>query len=249
MSADELHALRNARLKSVVRHAAANSRFFAEHFERAGIDVAEFRGLDDLAKLPTMCKEDFRREYPLGMCCVDRQDLAEMHMSSGSTGTPVVMPYTAADLGQWAECMARCYAMSGAQPHDICQITPGLGLFNGGFGCYHGARRYGMFIVPCGPGNTLRQIRLARDFGSTVLTAVVSYGIRIMEVLEEEKSSLPELKIGIFGAETFSDEMKKRLSSGLGIEVFDIYGMTETGGIGTLGMDCKDHSGIHVWED
>ncbi|WP_288514445.1 phenylacetate--CoA ligase [uncultured Victivallis sp.] len=249
MSADELHALRNARLKSVVRHAAANSRFFAEHFERAGIDVVEFRGLDDLAKLPTMCKEDFRREYPLGMCCVDRQDLAEMHMSSGSTGTPVVMPYTAADLEQWAECMARCYAMSGAQPHDICQITPGLGLFNGGFGCYHGARRYGMFIVPCGPGNTLRQIRLARDFGSTVLTAVVSYGIRIMEVLEEEKSSLPELKIGIFGAETFSDEMKKRLSSGLGIEVFDIYGMTETGGIGTLGMDCKDHSGIHVWED
>lgn len=249
MSDDALHALRDERLRGVVRHVAAGNGFFAERFKAAGVDVNEFRGLEDLAKLPFMCKEDFRREYPLGMCCVDRRELAEMHMSSGSTGTPVVMPYTPADLEQWAECMARCYAMSGAQPHDVCQITPGLGLFNGGFGCYHGARKYGMFIVPCGPGNTVRQIRLARDFGTTVLTGVVSYGIRIMEVMEEEKSSMPELKIGIFGAETFSDAMKERLRSGLGIDVFDIYGMTETGGIGTLGMDCSDHSGIHVWMD
>ena len=249
MSDDALHALRDERLRGVVRHVAAGNGFFAERFKAAGVDVNEFRGLEDLAKLPFMCKEDFRREYPLGMCCVDRRELAEMHMSSGSTGTPVVMPYTPADLEQWAECMARCYAMSGAQPHDVCQITPGLGLFNGGFGCYHGARKYGMFIVPCGPGNTVRQIRLARDFGTTVLTGVVSYGIRIMEVMEEEKSSKPELKIGIFGAETFSDAMKERLRSGLGIDVFDIYGMTETGGIGTLGMDCSDHSGIHVWMD
>ena len=247
MSGDTLHALRDERLRGVVRHVAAGNGFFAERFKAAGVDVNEFRGLEDLAKLPFMCKEDFRREYPLGMCCVDRRELAEMHMSSGSTGTPVVMPYTPADLEQWAECMARCYAMSGAQPHDVCQITPGLGLFNGGFGCYHGARKYGMFIVPCGPGNTVRQIRLARDFGTTVLTGVVSYGIRIMEVMEEEKSSMPELKIGIFGAETFSDAMKERLRSGLGIDVFDIYGMTETGGIGTLGMDCSDHSGIPVW--
>lgn len=249
MSGDALHALRDERLRGVVRHVAAGNGFFAERFKAAGVDVNEFRGLEDLAKLPFMCKEDFRREYPLGMCCVDRRELAEMHMSSGSTGTPVVMPYTPTDLEQWAECMARCYAMSGAQPHDVCQITPGLGLFNGGFGCYHGARKYGMFIVPCGPGNTVRQIRLARDFGTTVLTGVVSYGIRIMEVMEEEKSSMPELKIGIFGAETFSDAMKERLRSGLGIDVFDIYGMTETGGIGTLGMDCSDHSGIHVWMD
>lgn len=249
MSGDAFHALRDERLRGVVRHVAAGNGFFAERFKAAGVDVNEFRGLEDLAKLPFMCKEDFRREYPLGMCCVDRRELAEMHMSSGSTGTPVVMPYTPADLEQWAECMARCYAMSGAQPHDVCQITPGLGLFNGGFGCYHGARKYGMFIVPCGPGNTVRQIRLARDFGTTVLTGVVSYGIRIMEVMEEEKSSMPELKIGIFGAETFSDAMKERLRSGLGIDVFDIYGMTETGGIGTLGMDCSDHSGIHVWMD
>ena len=249
MSGDARHALRDERLRGVVRHVAAGNGFFAERFKAAGVDVNEFRDLEDLAKLPFMCKEDFRREYPLGMCCVDRRELAEMHMSSGSTGTPVVMPYTPADLEQWAECMARCYAMSGAQPHDVCQITPGLGLFNGGFGCYHGARKYGMFIVPCGPGNTVRQIRLARDFGTTVLTGVVSYGIRIMEVMEEEKSSMPELKIGIFGAETFSDAMKERLRSGLGIDVFDIYGMTETGGIGTLGMDCSDHSGIHVWMD
>ncbi len=249
MSADELRELRNTRLRNMVRHVSANNRFFAERFSAAGVDVDDFAGLDDLAKLPFMAKEDFRREYPLGMCCVDKADLAEMHMSSGSTGTPVVMPYTAADLEQWAECMARCYAMAGAQPYDICQITPGLGLFNGGFGCYHGARKYGMFIVPCGPGNTVRQIKLARDFGTTVLTGVVSYGVRIMEVMEQEGASLPDLRIGIFGAETFSDAMKERLRRGFGIEVFDIYGMTETGGIGTLGMDCRAHSGIHVWED
>ncbi len=249
MSADELHALRDRRLKALVRRAAGSNRFFAKRFAAAGIEPESFGGLSDLAKLPFMGKEDFRREYPLGMCCVPDGELAEMHMSSGSTGTPVVMPYTLRDLDQWAECMARCYAMAGARPADPVQITPGLGLFNGGFGCFHGARKYGMFIIPAGPGNTSRQIRLARDFRTRVLTGVVSYGIRIMEVMEEEKSSMPDLEIGIFGAETFSDAMKQRLRSGLGIEVFDIYGMTETGGIGTLGMDCCDHSGIHVWED
>ena len=240
-----LTEIQNLRLRETVRRAAAGNRFFAE---RCG-DIEKFSGIDDIETIPFMNKEDFRREYPLGICCVNKNEIAEMHMSSSSTGTPVVMPYTAADLDQWAECMARCYAMAGADAADVCQITPGLGLFNGGFGCYHGARRLGMFILPCGPGNTLRQIRLARDFGTTVLTGVVSYGTRILEVMEQEKSSIPSLRIGIFGAETFSEAMKSRLRAGFGIDVFDIYGMTETGGIGTLGMDCPEHEGIHVWED
>ena len=170
-------------------------------------------------------------------------------MSSGSTGTPVVMPYTEGDLAQWSECMARCYAMAGALPTDVVQITPSFGLFNGGFGMYHGARRYGLFVVPTGAGNTARQIRLAKDFGTRVFTGVVSYGIRLMEEMEESKTKLPNLKIGIFGAESFSDGMKEKLRKGLGIDVFDIYGMTETGGVGTLGMDCPEHCGTHVWED
>ena len=249
LSRDELTALQDRRLREVVRRVAERNDFFRRRFAAAGIDPRAFRGLADLTALPFMSKDDFRREYPLGMSCVDPRELAEMHMSSGSTGTPVVMPYTEHDLRQWGECMARCYVMAGAARGDVCQITPGFGLFNGGFGCYHGARAAGLFVLPCGAGNTVRQIKLARDFGTRILTGVVSYSLRIMEILAETRETLPALRIGIFGAETFSDQMKQRIRDGLGIEVFDIYGMTETGGIGTLGMDCPDHSGLHQWED
>lgn len=249
LSRDEIAHLQNTKLRGMLEYVNSNNDCFRNKFRSAGVNPEDFRGLDDLHKLPFMSKEDFRREYPLGMSCVRKDDIAEMHMSSGSTGTPVVMPYTNADLDQWAECMARCYVMGGARKGDVCQITPGFGLFNGGFGCYHGARKADLFIVPTGAGNAVRQIKLAKDFGSRILTGVVSYAVRIMEILEEENDKLPDLQIGIFGAETFSDSMKKRIRDGLGIDAFDIYGMTETGGIGTLGMDCPDHSGIHVWED
>ena len=242
-------ALQDERLRKTVRHAAAGNAWFRARFEAAGVDPETFRGLEDLEKLPFMSKKDFREQYPLGMCCVPKENLAEMHMSSGSTGTPVVMPYTKADQAQWAQCMARCYAMAGARPGDTCQITPGFGLFNGGFGFYHGAQAAGLFVVPTGSGNTRRQVTLARDFRTRVLGSVVSYSLRIMEVMEEMDVKLPDLKIGIFGAESFSDEMKKRIHEGLGIEAFDIYGMTETGGVGTLGQDCQAHCGLHQWED
>ena len=236
-------------LRRVVRRVYGANAYFRKRFDEAGVNPDEFRGLADIERLPFMSKADFREQYPLGMCCVGRDEITEMHMSSGSTGTPVVMPYTPGDIAQWAECMARCYVMAGARRGDVCQVTPGFGLFNGGFGCYHGARAAGMFVLPCGAGNTLRQIKLAGDFGTRVLTGVVSYAVRIMEVLEETGQKLPDLKIGIFGAETFSESMRERIESGLGLEAFDVYGMTETGGVGTLGMDCPEHSGIHVWED
>ena len=249
MSRDEIADIQNRRLREIVRHVMANNAWFRARFEAVGIDPEGFRGLEDLAKLPFMSKKDFREQYPLGMCCVPKERLAEMHMSSGSTGTPVVMPYTKADLAQWSSCMARCYVMAGARPGDTCQITPGFGLFNGGFGFYHGAQAAGLFVVPTGSGNTARQVTLARDFHTRVLGSVVSYSLRIMEVMDEMKVRLPDLKIGIFGAESFSDEMKRRIHDGLGIEAFDIYGMTETGGVGTLGQDCPAHCGLHQWED
>lgn len=249
MPRGEIEALQDRLLRETVKRVMARSEWFRSRFEAAGIDPATFRGLEDIGKLPFMSKTDFREQYPLGMCCVPKTELKEMHMSSGSTGTPVVMPYTAADLAQWSECMARCYVMAGANPGDVCQITPGFGLFNGGFGFYHGARAAGLFVVPTGSGNTARQIRLARDFGTRVLGSVVSYSLRIMEVMDEMKVTLPSLKIGIFGAESFSDEMKRRIHDGLGIDAFDIYGMTETGGVGTLGQDCPEHCGLHQWED
>lgn len=249
MSRDELATHQLSRLRAVVKTAYERNPFYHEKMERAGIVPSDIEVLEDARHLPTTAKEDFRLQYPLGLLCVDPLELREMHMSSGSTGSPVVMAYTQADLDQWAECMARCYSMAGLSQGDPIQITPSFGLFNGGFGFYHGARMANLFIIPAGSGNTPRQIRLMNDFKVKGLMGVVSYGIRIVEVLREQKMAIPSLKVGMFGAETFSDSMKECIENALGIEAFDIYGMTETGGVGTTGMDCSFHSGIHVWED
>ncbi|HAL44427.1 MAG: phenylacetate--CoA ligase [Planctomycetes bacterium GWF2_42_9] len=247
-----LDSIRNhqlEKLKLITNHVYSSNAAYKKLFDAKGVHPKDIKTLDDIVKLPFTNKDAFRESYPINLCCVEKNQLAEMHMSSGSTGTPVVMPYTLADIGQWADCMARCYYMAGAEKGDTVQITPSFGLFNGGFGMYHGARAAELFIVPTGAGNTQRQIKLAKDFKTKVLTGVVSYGIRIMEVMEEMKEKLPDLKIGIFGAEIFSESIRKKIEAGLGIETFDIYGMTETGGVGTLGMDCCARSGIHIWED
>lgn len=249
MSRDELAAVQLDGLKRTVTHVWATNEFYRARLTRAGLEPGDIRSLDDLRSLPFLTKDDFRDQYPLGMLCTPRGAIREMHMSSGSTGTPVVMAYTEADLAQWAECMARCQVMAGLQPGDAIQIMPTFGLFNGGFGFYHGARRAGLFAIPASSGNTARQIMLMRDFKVKGIGAVVSYAARIIEMLDEKGAELPDLKVGIFGAESFSDEMRKRVESRLGIQAFDIYGMTETGGVGTTGMDCAARCGIHVWED
>jgi phenylacetate-CoA ligase len=248
-SVTEVRNLQADRLKKIARHVYDKNPIQRERFNQLGVRPEDIKTADDVAKLPLMSKDDLRKHYPMALSCVDSRQVVEMHMSSGSTGTPIVMPYTPADLEQWGECMARCFVMAGGRTGDVVQITPSFGLFNGGFGFYHGARALGLFVIPTGAGNTPRQIRLAKDFKTKILTGVVSYGIRVMEVLEEEKEKLPDLKIGIFGAEIFSEAMKKKMTQNLGFEVFDIYGMTETGGVGTLGMDCPAHDGLHVWED
>lgn len=249
MSRDETVALQSSKLQKTVSEAYTKNAFYKGKMDAIGVKPEDIKSIDDINKLPMIDKEDFRTQYPLGMLCVDSSELREMHMSSGSTGSPVVMAYNAHDLDQWADCMARCYTMAGLQAGDAIQITPSFGLFNGGFGFYHGAQKANLFIIPTGAGNTPRQIRLLRDFKVKCLGSVVSYGIRIMEILEEHGAELPDLKVGIFGAETFSDKMREKIEKGLGIEAFDIYGMTETGGVGTTGMDCRAHNGIHVWED
>ncbi len=250
MSRDQLTALQVERLKHICAYVCERNQLYRERFLQAGIEPADIRDLSDLAKLPSISKEDLRLSYPNGFLCQDLRNIREMHQSSGSTGTPIAMLYTQADLDQWAECMARCWVMAGCRPGDPIQITPSFGLFNGGFGMYHGARKAGLFIIPTGAGNTARQLKLARDFNTRIITGVVSYGIRILEELRAEGSGkLPGLQLGVFGAETFSDSMRQTLQDGLGIEPFDVYGMTETGGVGTLGQDCPDHSGLHVWED
>lgn len=247
MPREELELLQLDRLRHTVKHVYDNGAFYRSRLDAAGVKPEDVRTLDDLRLLPFLTKDDFRDAYPLNMLCVPQAAIREMHMSSGSTGTPVVMAYTEADLDQWAECMARCFTMSGLNEGDAFQIMPTFGLFNGGFGCYHGCRKAGLFTVPASSGNTERQIRLMRDFGVKGFCSVVSYVPRIIEMLGD--GDIPSLKVGIFGSETFSDEMRMRIEKRLHIECFDIYGMTETGGIGTTGMDCKEHCGLHVWDD
>lgn len=252
MSRDEYAKVQLEGLRKSLRRVWGNE-FYRERLERGGVSAPDdVKSLDDLAHLPFFTKEDFREAYPLRMNCVERSSLLEFHMSSGSTGTPVVMAYTKNDLSQWAECMARCYTMAGLVRGDAFQIMPTFGLFNGGFGCYHGCRKAGLFCVPASSGNTERQIRLMRDFRVKGFCSVVSYVPRLIEKLDAEASGdhdIPSLCVGIFGSETFSDEMRRKIEKRLHIECFDIYGMTETGGIGTTGQDCKAHDGLHVWED
>ncbi|MDR2345376.1 MAG: phenylacetate--CoA ligase [Planctomycetaceae bacterium] len=250
ISQDEIIHYQNLKLRETIHWAWAQNGFFRKRYTEAGLlRLHDFCNMGDLINIPFTSKKDFRDTYPLGMCCVEPRLIREIHMSSGSTGTAVVMPYTTSDIEQWAECMARCYVMAGANEGDVVQITPSFGLFNGGFGMYHGAQTAGLFVIPTGSGNTERQIKLAKDFGTKILCGVVSYAVRIHEVMQSLNVNLPNLKIGIFGAESFSEGMRKRIESQLEIEAFDIYGMTETGGVGTLGMDCQAHNGIHVWED
>jgi phenylacetate-CoA ligase len=154
------------------------------------------------------------------------------------------------DLRQWGSVMARCYAAAGLTPGDVIQITPSFGLFNGGFGFHYGAEALGSMVIPIGAGRTLLQLKFLKDFNVTAIAAIASYPLRLIEVAEKEGFNFREtgLKIGIFGSEVWSDEIRKRIENRMGIETFDIIGMTETGGVG-LGIDCKAHNGIHVWED
>ena len=250
MSRDALEALQLKGLQKTLRR-VWGCEWWRDLLHKRGMsDPEDVKSLDDLRNLPFLTKEDFREAYPLKMSTVDRKELLEFHMSSGSTGTPVVMAYTKNDLNQWADTMARCFTMAGLEAGDTFQIMPTFGLFNGGFGCYHGCRKAGLFCVPASSGNTERQIKLMRDFRVKGFCSVVSYVPRIIEKLDASNDpDIPSLRVGVFGSETFSDEMRKKIENRLHIECFDIYGMTETGGIGTTGQDCSAHAGIHVWDD
>lgn len=252
MSRDQLADVQLKGLQKSLRRVWSNEWSRRLLLSRGFGNPGDVKSLDDLKRIPFLTKDDFRDAYPLQMCTVPRQELLEFHMSSGSTGTPVVMAYTKNDLNQWADCMARCYTMAGLEAGDAFQIMPTFGLFNGGFGCYHGCRKAGLFCVPASSGNTERQIKLMRDFRVKGFCAVVSYVPRIIEKLDAEPAGdhdIPSLRVGIFGSETFSDEMRSKIEKRLHIECFDIYGMTETGGIGTTGQDCRCHCGLHVFED
>jgi phenylacetate-coenzyme A ligase PaaK-like adenylate-forming protein len=210
----------------------------------------DLRAVADWRRLPFLTKELLRDAYPWGLTCGGAGGYRRVHMSSGTTGNPILNPYTAADVAQWGEVMARCYVAAGVGPADVIQITPSFGLFTGGFGFHYGAERLGAMVIPTGAGRTALQLRLMRDLKATVVTAIATYPLRLIEVAREERFDLRSLslRVGIFGSEMWSDELRARIERELSIRAHDIIGMTETGGPG-LGIDCATRAGIHVWED
>jgi phenylacetate-CoA ligase len=215
-----------------------------------GVHPEDVKRVEDWARLPFLTKDELRDAYPFTLACGGAEGYRRVHMSSGTTGNPILNPYTAADVEQWGEVMARCYVAAGVTRDDVIQITPSFGLFTGGFGFHYGAERLGALIVPTGSGGTRLQLTLMRDLGVTVVPAIATYPLRLIEVARQEGFDLRSLRlrVAILGSEMWSDELRARIERELAIQSFDIIGMTETGGPG-LGIDCAARDGIHVWED
>jgi phenylacetate-CoA ligase len=245
MDRERLQTLVLDRMRATLARVSANPRYAAR---LAGAGPGDLKTVDDWDRLPFLTKEELRDAYPYDLACGD--SYRRVHMSSGTTGNPILNPYTAGDIAQWGEVMARCYAAAGVTRDDVIQITPSFGLFTGGFGFHYGAEQLGALVVPVGAGRTLLQLRLMRDLQVSVLAAIATYPLRLIEVAREETFELGTLalRVGIFGSEMWSDELRTRIERDLGILTFDIIGMTETGGPG-LGIDCPARAGIHVWED
>jgi phenylacetate-CoA ligase len=251
----ELEALEREPLERIIfeRMRAMLARVLAEPAwarRLPGIDPRDIVRVEDWRKLPLLTKDELRDAYPYGLACGRTAGYARIQMSSGTTGNPILNPYTAADVAQWGEVMARCYVAAGVGPRDVIQITPSFGLFTGGFGFHYGAERLGAMVIPTGAGRTALQLRLMRDLRATVVAAIATYPLRLIEAAREERFDLASLslRVGIFGSEMWSDELRARIEHELRIHTFDIIGMTETGGPG-LGIDCPARAGILVWED
>jgi len=248
-SLDELRGIQLKRLRWVTKHAYDNNEAYHRRFKDAGFHPDDIRSLADVAKIPVLAKEDLRDAYPFGMVCTPRDTWIELHSSSGTTGKPVTNVYTENDLQAWGEVMARGLYAGGLRPGDRMQIAYGFGLFTGGFGFYHGARRLGAFTVPTSSGNTKRQIRLMKDFGAHALAATPSYGLYLAEVARDMGMTSDdfELKVGYFGAEAWSEEIRGKIEDawGPGFRAAEAFGLTEVGGPGTS-FDCEERSGLHI---
>ena len=215
-----------------------------------GVSPEDVRVPADWRRLPFLTKNELRDAYPFGLACEGAAGYRRIHMSSGTTGNPILNPYTAADVAQWGEVMARSYVAAGVTATDVVQITASFGLFTGGFGFHYGAERLGAMVIPVGAGRTLLQLRLMRDLRATVLASIATYPLRLIEVARDEGFDLSSLalRVAILGSEMWTDELRARIERDLRVRTFDIIGMTETGGPG-LGIDCAARVGIHVWED
>ena len=223
------------------------SSFYARKFE--GIDLSDVQSQEDFQKLPFSEKADLREVYPLGLVAVPEEKIVRIHSSSGTTGTPVIIPYTQKDVTDWAIQFARCYEVAGITNKDRIHITPGYGLWTAGIGFQLGAERLGAMAVPMGPGNTEKQLRFMKDMKTTVLCATSSYALLLAEEIAARgvRDELA-LRKGVIGSERWGEKMRNRIQDELGIEIYDIYGLTEIYGPG-IGISCAEHHGMHIWDD
>ena len=251
MPRPQLEALQLQRLRQTAQNAFDNVPLHRQRMQSAGLEPGDIRSLEDVARLPFTVKDDLRETYPFGMFARPRTQLARLHASSGTTGKPTVVGYTAQDLTTWSGLMARSLACAGARPGDVIHNAYGYGLFTGGLGTHYGAERLGATVVPMSGGATERQIVLIQDFGARVLCCTPSYALAIAEVAEAQGIDLRKssLRVGIFGAEPWSEAMRKEIEGRIGVKAIDIYGLSEILGPGVAGECEEAQAGLHGWED
>lgn len=250
MSREALEALQTERLRDTVNH-CMNNPFYAKKLQEAGVTPESITSPADVRRLPFTTKEDLRENYPFGLASVPLNECVRLHSSSGTTGNPTVVLHSQKDLDEWANAVARCLWMVGSRPEDVFQNSAGYGMFTAGLGFQYGAERVGMLTVPAAAGNTLRQIKFIKDFGTTVLHAIPSYASRIYEVMKEEHVDPrhdTKLRVLCIGAEPHSEEQRKRIEENLGVKAYNSYGISEMMGPG-VAFECPVQNGLHIWED
>lgn len=250
MPREQLRDIQSERLRSVVRRVYQNVPFYRDKMQQLGVTPNDIKDIDDITKLPFTTKNDLRENYPFGMFAVPKSEIVRIHASSGTTGKPTVAGYTSGDIDRWSELMARSFCCAGANRGDVIHVAYGYGMFTGGLGAHYGAEKLGASVIPISGGNTDRQLLVMQDFGSTVLCCTPSYAIKLCDEIEKrgiDKSKL-KLKLGILGAEPWTETMRKRIEEGLKIDALNIYGLSEIMGP-AVAMECTAKAGMHIWED
>ena len=250
MDREEMRKLQGIRLKRVVERVYHNTPFYRKKMQEMGVTPDDIESIEDIVKLPFTVKQDLRDNYPFDLMAVPMSEIVRLHASSGTTGKPIVVGYTRKDLSIWSEVVARCLTAVGVTKQDMVQVAYGYGLFTGGLGLHGGIENLGGTVIPMSSGNTQKQIQLMHDFGAKVLACTPSYALFLGETIKD--SGIPReeflLKTGIFGAEPWTENMRKEIEESLGIKAYDIYGLTEIIGPG-VGGECECQNGTHLWED
>ena len=246
----ELEALQSYRLSRTVRRVYEYVAPYRKKMDEAGVKPEDIKSIADLQKLPFTVKQDLRDNYPYGMFASPMKDVVRIHASSGTTGKQTVVGYTAHDIDMWAECAARALVSVGGTKDDFIHISYGYGLFTGGLGLHYGAEKLGATAIPASAGNSMRQLQLFKDFGSSIICMTPSYAISLIELMKENNISKDEFKLksGVFGAEPWTEEMRKEIEAGLGIKAYDIYGLSEIMGP-SVSCECECQCGMHICED